>query len=184
MSRWLTALLLMLAPVAALAEGWAALRVPGTAALMRHALAPGVGDPAGFRLDDCATQRNLSDAGRAQARASGAAIRAAGAAPDAVLSSRWCRSAETAALLGLGAVAPAPAFDSFFRDGAARGARTEAARALLAERLGRGERLLVVTHQVNVSALAGGGIGSGETVLVRLGAGGALEVVGRIPAAE
>jgi hypothetical protein len=53
---------------------WAALR-SGSIVLLRHANAPGVGDPPGFQLDDCSTQRNLDDVGRAQARALGARFR-------------------------------------------------------------------------------------------------------------
>jgi hypothetical protein len=56
----------------------ARLAEPGTVLLLRHAMAPGTGDPPGFRPDDCATQRNLSDAGRAQARALGDRLREAG----------------------------------------------------------------------------------------------------------
>ena len=53
------------------AAAWAALREGGHIILMRHATAPGVGDPPNFRLGDCATQRLLSEAGRRQAKAIG-----------------------------------------------------------------------------------------------------------------
>ena len=81
---------------------------------MRHATAPGTGDPAEFQLDDCATQRNLSAVGREQARATGARLRAAGITSAEVYSSQWCRCLETARLLGLGEVLELPALNSFF----------------------------------------------------------------------
>lgn len=151
---------------------------------MRHALAPGTGDPPEFRLDDCTTRRNLSDTGRAQARATGEAIRAAvSPPPDAVLTSRWCRCRETAELLGLGAPEPTPPLDSFLGRRHLRDDQTEALRALLAERLSRGERLVLVTHQVNVTALTGIVPRSGEAVAVRLAADGSLAVLGTVPPA-
>lgn len=67
--------------------------------LLRHALAPGTGDPPGFRIDNCSTQRNLDERGRAQARAIGAWLRSRGVTAMAVYSSQWCRCPETARLL-------------------------------------------------------------------------------------
>ncbi|WP_328734790.1 histidine phosphatase family protein [Falsiroseomonas selenitidurans] len=84
--------------------------------LFRHAVAPGVGDPAGMRLSDCSTQRNLDDTGRNQARLIGEAMRAAGIAVGAVLSSQWCRTMKTAELAFPGRVMAEPAFNSFFAD--------------------------------------------------------------------
>jgi hypothetical protein len=105
-------LLLLLAlqhfqPAAASADSegllWEALKSGGHAALMRHADAPGPGgDPPGFRLDDCSTQRNLSDAGRRQARARRRPVPERGIQGVPVYSSQWCRCLETARLLGLG----------------------------------------------------------------------------------
>ncbi len=79
-----------------------AFEAPGTVAIMRHAIAPGTGDPSGFDIGDCSTQRNLDDRGRKQARKVGQAFRAAGIAVDRVLTSQWCRCRETARLLELG----------------------------------------------------------------------------------
>ena len=61
---------------------WAALREGRAFAMMRHALAPGTGDPANFDVNDCATQRNLSVEGREQARRTGDAFRANGIMMD------------------------------------------------------------------------------------------------------
>ena len=70
------------------AEAWAALRAGRHVALMRHADAPGgFGDPPGFRLDDCATQRNLSAKGRGDAMRIGARLRSEGIAVEKILAS-------------------------------------------------------------------------------------------------
>ncbi|GGF83069.1 Histidine phosphatase superfamily (branch 1) [Mameliella alba] len=174
--RFLILALGLLWPGVLLANDWDALERPGAFALMRHALAPGTGDPSGFVLDDCATQRTLDARGKAQARAIGAAFRDRGMRFDAVLSSQWCRCLETAALMDLGEVTPAPAFNSFFRDFDQRGPRTVAALDLLET---RGGRPIVVTHQVNISALTGRGTRSGEVLVVRRNGDG-LEVLGSI----
>ena len=111
--RWI-ALVVFLWPAAAVANDWAALDQPGAIAIMRHALAPGTGDPAGFELGDCSTQRILNDAGRQQARSIGEAFRARGIVFDHVFTGQWCRTRETAELLGLGPVTEVKALNSFF----------------------------------------------------------------------
>ncbi|WP_083582092.1 histidine phosphatase family protein [Halomonas aestuarii] len=148
------------------AAAWAALADGGHVALIRHALAPGIGDPAEFVLGDCATQRNLSDAGREQARRLGERFRERGIEVGEVRSSRWCRCLETARLLGLGDVIPTPALDSFFRDRSTAERQTAETRALIEAWNGEGT-LVLVTHQVNITALVGGGVGSGEVIVVR-----------------
>ena len=158
---------------------WKALREGGHVALMRHAIAPGVGDPAGFRLGDCATQRNLSAQGRAQARAIGARFRDHGIERAAVHSSRWCRALETAELLALGPVSPFPGLDSFFTDRSAEGAQLGAIRKLAASHPVDAPPLVLVTHQVNITALSGVYPASGEIVVMRV-AGDTLIVAGRI----
>jgi broad specificity phosphatase PhoE len=175
--------LLLVLPAAAQAPAdeavlWAALAGGDHAALMRHALAPGTGDPPGFRIDDCTTQRNLSPAGRRQASALGERFREHGATDVAVFSSLWCRCLETARLLELGEVTPLPALNSFFRDRSREAARSAALRRLIAEHAG-GRSLVLVTHQVNITALTGVFPNSGEIVVVRL-EGDRLRVVGRI----
>ncbi|MCU0907321.1 MAG: histidine phosphatase family protein [Rhodobacteraceae bacterium] len=167
--------LLVLMPTAAAADLWQALEHPRAVALMRHALAPGTGDPPGFTLGDCATQRVLSDEGRAQAQAAGAALRARGVVFDAVFAGRWCRVRDTAVLMDVGAVQEALALDSFFADRAEGPARTTAARALIDATPGR---LLLVTHQVNITALSGVTPASGEIVVLVPGPDG-WQVAGR-----
>jgi len=161
------------------AEGWEALRQPGAVAIMRHALAPGTGDPADFRVDDCASQRNLDERGRAQARAIGEAFRANGIAVDRVLSSQWCRCLDTAELLGLGAVEELPPLNSFFGGHGSREPQTERTRAFL-DALPEGERAVLVTHQVNITALTGGYPSSGEVFVLNVRDGGEVEITGRI----
>lgn len=158
-------------------SAWAALSAGGIV-LFRHADAPGTGDPANFKLDQCATQRNLSERGRAQARELGERFRARKIVVGAVLSSQWCRTRETAELAFPGMVRDAPRFNSFFGEPAQSAAQTAAARANLAAWRGPGV-LVVVTHQVNITALTGVYPASGEGVVLRRGEGG-LEVVGRL----
>ena len=165
-------------------ELWALLKSGGTVALIRHARAPGFGDPPGFRLDDCATQRNLSDDGRGQARRIGQAFRDNGVAVDRVVSSEWCRCLETAELLGLGPVERFAALNSFFQRPERRDPQLAELLPWLGDVRPRGA-LVVVTHQVVISALTGTGTRSGEIVVVRPRDGvageGAIEVLGSIP---
>jgi phosphohistidine phosphatase SixA len=157
-----------------------ALRAGGHAILMRHADAPGGGDPRGFVLGDCTTQRNLSDAGRAQAKRAGDMLKAAGVRIDRLLSSRWCRTLETARLLGVGTVEPYAPLDSFFSDAAAGPGRTAAVAGHL-QAIGA-RTYLLVTHQVNITALTGIFPASGEMIVVKPDAAnpGRPTVVGRI----
>ncbi|MCP5155871.1 MAG: histidine phosphatase family protein [Ectothiorhodospiraceae bacterium] len=159
-------------------QAWAALARPGHVALMRHALAPGFGDPPEFTLGDCATQRNLSAEGREQARRIGAALRDRGVVLDAVYSSEWCRCLETAEQLGMGPVEPLPSLNSFFSDRAQEQPRTAATLDFLRRRADRGPMMLV-THQVNISALTGAGTNSGEIVVAAIEQD-RLRLVGRI----
>ncbi|MDF2780223.1 MAG: putative phosphohistidine phosphatase, SixA [Geminicoccaceae bacterium] len=168
------------APAADEAELFEALRTGRAALLLRHALAPGTGDPAEFRLDDCATQRNLSAAGREQARAIGERLRAQGIAQAEVYSSQWCRCLETARLLDLGSVTELPALNSFFGDRASADAQTAALRDFLSAGP-RAAPVVLVTHQVNITALTGQGARSGEIVVVALPFEGEGSVLGRIP---
>ena len=146
---------------------------------MRHAIAPGTGDPGNFALRECSTQRNLSDQGREQARRTGAAFRDRGIAVDAVYSSQWCRCLETARLLGLTEVRELPPLNSFFAHPERRAPQLTALKAWLADHPD-GATSVLVTHQVVVTAVAGGWVRSGEIVVVRPRSDGSVEVVGRI----
>ena len=180
-------LLLLLAPRPGFAQdaeaAWAALRQGGHVALVRHATAPGTGDPPGFRLDDCATQRNLSPAGRVQAKAIGANLRWHGVRIDGVYSSQWCRCLETARLMGLGEVIALPALNSFFTEPEREAPQMAELRVWLADQPQTGA-IVLVTHQVVITALTGIVPASGEIVVVRPTQGGDLQLVGRIPAPD
>jgi phosphohistidine phosphatase SixA len=188
-ARALAALLVLLtmaaiAPAAAADEAaWEALKRPGAVALMRHARAPGTGDPPNFTLGDCTTQRNLDERGRAQARRIGEAFRQRGIAVDRVLTSAWCRCRETAELLDLAPVERLTALNSFFRNREQREPRTQATRAFLAA-APDDERLVLVTHFVNISALTGRTTRSGEMVVVEVAEDGTVTVLGEILAAR
>lgn len=176
MKGWLAAIFWALAQ-AVVASEWDALREPGAVAIMRHALAPGTGDPAEFTLDACDTQRNLDASGRAQAQAIGAAMRAEGIVFDAIWTSQWCRCRDTAVLLELGAVRDEPLLNSFFRNRADGPVQTDTLRSLLAE---SDQRVLMVTHQVNITALTGVFPGSGEVIVIRVAEDGAVTVLDQI----
>jgi phosphohistidine phosphatase SixA len=173
-------LLAAFGPAVSAADAWAELSRPGAIVLFRHATAPGVGDPERFRLEDCRTQRNLSDEGRAEAWRLGEQFRQRRIAVAAVLTSQWCRARDTARLMFGEQAMDEPAFNSFFRQAPAqRDAQTAQARALLARWKGPGA-LVVVTHQVNITALTGIGAMSAEGVVVRVGGDGKVEVVGSL----
>jgi len=152
----------------------------GDIVLIRHALAPGTGDPAEFRLNDCSTQRNLDAQGRIQAQKIGAQLQRQGIPVQAVWTSQWCRTRDTARLAFSLPAKDMPAFNSFFENASNGPAMTEQARAALLGWSGPG-LLVVVTHQVNITALTGVYPSSGEGVAVRR-EGAQLQVLGRITA--
>ena len=165
---------------------WAALRAGGRIALIRHTEAPGgAGDPTGFRLDDCTTQRNLSDKGRADARRLGERFRDNRIAVGTVLSSRWCRCRETAALMAVGAVEDAATFDNSFVLRERRDELAAGGRAAIAAWRGPGV-LVVVTHGDNIFGLVGMRPGEGDIVVVETeaAASGNVRVLGRIAFGE
>lgn len=161
----------------AMPELWQALRSGEAVALMRHAEAPGTGDPAGFRLDDCTSQRNLSAAGREQAARLGERFRSNGIAGAEIRSSAWCRCRDTATGLGLGPVQIAPPLNSFFGASGRAEEATAGLRQLIAG-LPAGKPAVLVTHQVNITALTGVYPRSGEVIVLRRDG---LAVLGRLP---
>lgn len=156
---------------------WQTLQAGGHVVLVRHATTdPGIGDPPGFRLTDCATQRNLSDAGRAEARRLGAAFRKRGIPVSAVKSSRWCRCLDTARL-AFGRAEPWPALDNTFETPERRDAQMREVRKGLARPPLNGN-LVLVTHGVNIAALTGVQVAQGEIVIVNV-ANNDFRVIGR-----
>lgn len=175
---WLpVAALAMATPSIAEEAAWEALKA-GAIVLFRHANAPGTGDPPNFMLRDCSTQRNLDEAGRLKARDIGEAFTSRAVAVGQVMTSQWCRSRDTAQLaFGEGVVEEA-AFNSFFQDRSTEEQQTAAARAILLAWRGP-TALVVVTHQVNITALTGIVPAQGEGIVLRSD-GSQLELVGRI----
>jgi phosphohistidine phosphatase SixA len=164
-------------------EAWAALVKGGHVALIRHGNAPPGygGDPPGFRLEDCKTQRNLDDLGRAQARALGEAFRHHGVRVDRILSSPWCRCLETARLMAVGPV------ESSWALVPDREPSTPVRLVELKEMVSawRGPGTLVlVTHALTVGPLVGFLPNQGETVVLKPGPGSraSADLVGRIAA--
>jgi len=157
---------------------WKRLAEGRVAVMVRHAITePGIGDPPNFRLGDCSTQRNLSAEGRTQARRLGEAFKARGIAPARVLSSEWCRCIDTAEA-AFGRHVAAPALNSFFGERSTEPAQTAEVRRLL-RGIKPGEVVVMVTHQVNISALTGQTSGMGEFVVVD---GRSGKFIGRIAA--
>lgn len=148
-------------------------------ALMRHALAPGGGDPAEFSLRDCSTQRNLDKAGRTQSVVTGGFFRQSGILFETVYSSQWCRCLETAELLNNGPVVELPSLNSFFRSMHLADQRTALLQRWLATETFAAP-VILVTHQVNITALTGVYPASGEVVIAEVLNDGQVRVKGRI----
>ena len=144
--------------------------------LMRHAIAPGIGDPAGYKLQDCKTQRNLDATGRAQAQKTGQWLKAQGVGNALVFSSAWCRCKETAENLAFGTPALEASLNSFFDD-MRQGSQSNAnLQKFIANQLkAKGDKALVlVTHQVNITQFTGETVGSGDMVLAKVNAAGKM----------
>jgi phosphohistidine phosphatase SixA len=162
--------------------GIAALKAGGHVAMVRHGLTtPGAGDPRGFRLEECATQRNLIDEGRAESRKLGDLLREHGINIDRVLSSEWCRCIETAELIGMGKVEREPALNNLYGRPQNRERQVREMRALIASWKGPGN-LLLSTHGSNMGALIGinPDTASGVVLQPAPAAGEGFRVVGRI----
>jgi len=138
--------------------------------LMRHALAPGVGDPANYSLEDCKTQRNLDTVGRDQARYIGEWLKMQGVKSAEVYSSVWCRCQDTATLLNFNGYKVEPALASFF-DNSEKGKESNAKlQTFIAEKIKiKGPKVLIlVTHHVNIFEFVGENIASGDMVLAKV----------------
>jgi broad specificity phosphatase PhoE len=144
---------------------WEILESGGQVILIRHALTtPGVGDPPGMRLEDCSTQRNLSDEGRAHARRVGEAFRARGIPMARVLSSPWCRCLETARL-AFGEPEVWQPLSNLFGRPENREEQVDRMRALVSQRRSGGN-LILVSHGSTISALTGVSPDTAEMVIL------------------
>ena len=151
-------------------------RFVGTVLFMRHALAPGFGDPDHFSAGDCNTQRNLDETGRAQARAIGDKLASADIKFSAIYSSYWCRCLETAQLIGLGPVIPFDGLNSFFQNHAPRDATLAKLRQKIESLSPSEPASLMVTHSVTIQAITGLSVASGGLVIYDLKTGTAREL--------
>ncbi|WP_438997439.1 histidine phosphatase family protein [Candidatus Puniceispirillum sp.] len=149
----------------------------GQVLFMRHALAPGTGDPGNFEISVCATQRNLDDVGQQQARDLGMAMTSAGISFGAVYSSQWCRCLETAHLLDQGSVTPLPGLNSFYQGIVPRAATLQSLRQFLAGLDSASAPVLMVTHFVTISAMTGMSVSSGGAVAYDIETGEAVEII-------
>ncbi len=179
--RWLTAIVVCAwaASAAQATEAvWEALRTPGAVVVLRHSYAPGAFDPPDARLDDCSTQRNLDDTGRAQARRIGEAFRQQGIAVGAVVSSPRCRCLDTARL-AFGRVEAWEALQGALGDAARRRRQVAEIRQRIAAHQGD-VPLVLVTHGSVITDLTGLSLRMGEFVVLRRAADGSHVVAGRL----
>jgi len=157
--------------------GWALLRNGGHVVLIRSAMAPGVGEPHNFEIDKCATQRNLSERGRQQARKIGALIAARAAPVERVLTSRFCRARDTARI-AFGEGEDFAPLDPPSADETERNVQIEAILREIRDYSGSGN-LILVTHLETIKALTGAPAREGEAVIVSPD-GEKLHILGRI----
>ena len=154
----------------------------GYVLLLRHSLAPGVGDPENFKLGDCSTQRNLSQEGRDDASEIGAWIKRQKVEIYRVESSRWCRARQSAELLDIGKVKLNKNLNSLFRESNLEShPKTLKTKQQIISHRNKSGLLVLVGHYVNIAALAGVGVDSGEGVIVKANKNGVIKVLGATP---
>ena len=159
---------------------WRALKSDNHLVLIRHALAPGYSDPDDFNVKDCNTQRNLNDEGLSQSKKIGDLFRSNGVDRALVYSSQWCRCLDTARMLQLGEPSELPALNSFFKHFEREPFQTKKIKNWI-KTAPLGTPTILVSHQVNISALTGYSPASGEIIFVRRQLNGSLSVIGSIP---
>jgi phosphohistidine phosphatase SixA len=131
--------------------------------LVRHGNAPGSGEPEGFTLAKCNTQRNLSDKGRKQASEIGNALRVAGIDVIKVMASELCRTRQTAELMRIGQVESSPAFDDLADNPQQASDLLSREWGIIQAWHGPGA-LVIVTHGSNIKALTGLHVAQGGMV--------------------
>jgi len=172
------ALLSLPSPALADETLWSVLKKGGQVVLMRHAVTtPGVGDPPGFRLDDCSTQRNLTDDGRRDAQRVGAEFRARGVVVENVLSSPWCRCVESASL-AFGKAEISTALSNLFTHPQNRDRQVREMRELIS--VPQVGIRVFVSHGATISALTGISLDTAEMLVVTPQGGGQFVVNGRL----
>ena len=156
------------------------IKAGGHILMIRHAMAPGNGDPSNFRIGDCETQRNLDDSGRAQAQNIGEWLRTRGVESARVYSSQWCRCLETADLIGLEPVHELSALNSFYERLQDREPNIRALNDFISRQPTEGHLIIFVTHFVTIGAIAGKSVSSGEGILLELHKDASYTAVGHL----
>jgi broad specificity phosphatase PhoE len=159
---------------------WEDLKQGGYVLLLRHAATvPGTGDPPGYNLRDCRTQRNLSDAGREQAKRWGEKINEHQIPISGVFTSQWCRTKDTATL-AFGRASEWPPLNSFFDQPQNEARQTTAVKRRIGSMMQSGKNVVLVTHGVNILALTALAPQAGEAVIAKVDGNGGLTVAGRL----
>jgi broad specificity phosphatase PhoE len=148
-------------------------------AIMRHAIAPGFGDPSNFELRNCTTQRNLSQEGFDQAARIGKRFKENGISEASVYTSQWCRCIDTASTLDLGVPEELPSMNSFFETREREAIQMESLKDWLIKQ-DLTKPVVLVTHQVNMTALTGAYPASGEIFIIERTASGDFNITAKI----
>jgi phosphohistidine phosphatase SixA len=169
-------------PAAAQTDDAALLRElrAGAVVLMRHTqTTPGVGDPPGWRLERCDSQRNLAPEGIEHAKRIGQWFKARQLRVSIVRNSPWCRTRDTATL-AFGRHDDWPALANLFEDRSGAESQAAAVRQFI-DRVKPGDLVVLVSHGSTIGHIVpgGGGLASGEAVVVRR-SGASLAVLGRL----
>lgn len=146
--------------------------------MLRHAKAPGFGDPSNIKIGDCSTQRNLNNEGKLQATKIGEVLKQNNIQASAIFSSQWCRCLETAKLLDMGEVKELPSLNSFFEKTQNKEPNLKALRSFINSQDTNKKLIIMVTHQVTISAISGEYVSSGDGVLLKLNDSKPYEFVG------
>ena len=145
---------------------WEEAREGNKVILIRHALAPGGGDPAGFKINDCNTQRNLNKVGINQSKKIGKIFRDNKIPIDIVLSSEWCRCKDTA-FYAFGRFKEFSALNSTFSNPYIKNEtkQIKEIKKYLKNWDGKGKNLILVTHYSIITAITDAVPGSGAIVI-------------------
>ena len=146
--------------------------------MIRHAKAPGFGDPSNIKIGDCSTQRNLNNEGKLQATKTGEVLKQNNIQASAIFSSQWCRCLETAKLLDMGEVKELPSLNSFFEKTQNKEPNLKALKSFINSQDTNKKLIIMVTHQVTISAISGEYVSSGDGVLLKLNDSKPYEFVG------
>ena len=157
-----------------------AMQSKGYILMLRHAIAPGFGDPDDIEIGDCSTQRNLDEQGREQSRQIGVWLKRNNITPSAIYSSQWCRCLDTARLLDLGEVKELSALNSFFQMAENRESNIKNLKQFISEQHTDKNLIIMITHSVTISAIAGQSVASGDGILLKLNKNASHEFISAI----